>query len=77
LLNPNETQPTIKPKRAKIGFSMSIVGALLILAQGVVRIFRGEVLVFIGSEGLRRRVLAGLTLQVVGVIAIVFAILIH
>jgi len=66
----------MKPKRAKIGFAMSIVGALIILAQGLVRIFRGEVLVFLGSEGLRRRVFAGLTLQVIGVIAIVFAILI-
>jgi hypothetical protein len=69
-------QPSVKPKRASIGFVISLVAAVLILAQGVVRIFRGEAIVFLGSEGLRRRVLAGLTLQVVGVIAIVFAILI-
>jgi len=72
---PNETLPT-PPKRAKIGFALSLVGALLILAQGIVRIFRGEILVFTGSEGLRRHVLAGLGLEVVGVIAIAFAILI-
>ena len=73
---PNETQPRAPPKRANIGFVISLVAALLILAQGTVRIFRGEAIAFLGSEGLRQRVLAGLALQVVGAIAIIFAILI-
>jgi hypothetical protein len=76
LQQPSETQPPTKPKRAKIGFALSLVGALLIMAQGIVRIFRGEAIVFLGSEGLRRRVLAGLGLEIVGVIAIIFAVLI-
>lgn len=58
-------------KRATIGFALSLVAALIILAQGIVRIFRGEVVTFLG-----RRILAGLALQVVGVIAIIFGILI-
>lgn len=73
---PNEAQPPVAPKKAKVGFALSLVAALSILAQGVVRIFRGEALAFLGSEGLRQRVLAGLALEVVGVIAIIFAVLI-
>jgi hypothetical protein len=76
LQQPSETQPPVTPKRANIGFVISLVAAVLILAQGIVRIFRGEAIAFLGSEGLRRRVFAGLTVQVVGAIAIVFAILI-
>jgi hypothetical protein len=64
------------PKRAAIGFALSLVAALIILAQGIVRILRGEAMAFLGSEELRRRVLAGLALQVVGVLAVIFAILI-
>ena len=64
------------PKRATIGFVISLVAALIILAQGIVRIFRGEAIAFLGSDELRRRVLAGLALEAVGVIAIAFAILI-
>jgi hypothetical protein len=62
-------------KRATIGFAFSLVAALIILAQGIVRIFRGEALALLSDE-LRRRILAGLALQVVGVIAIIFAIMI-
>jgi hypothetical protein len=72
---PAETPPAA-PKRATIGFAISLVAALIILAQGIVRIFRGEAIAFLGSEGLRPRVLAGLRLQFVGTIAIIFAILI-
>jgi hypothetical protein len=64
------------PKRAIIGFALSLVAALVILAQGIVRILRGEAIAFLGSDEVRRRVLAGLALQVVGVFAIIFAILI-
>ena len=77
-----QQQNTMQPpapmshKRAIIGFALSLVAALIILAQGIVRIFRGEAIAFLGSDELRRRILAGLTLQAVGVIAIIFAILI-
>lgn len=74
----NTMQPPAPPppKRAIIGFALSLVAALVILAQGIVRILRGEAIAFLGSDEVRRRVLAGLALQVVGVFAIIFAILI-
>lgn len=64
------------PKRATAGFVISLVAALIIVAQGIVRIFRGEAIAFLGSDELRRRVLSGLRLEFVGTLAIIFAILI-
>jgi hypothetical protein len=55
---------------------LSLVAALIILAQGIVRIFRGEAISFLGSEGLLQRFFSGIRLQVVGTIAIIFAIVI-
>jgi hypothetical protein len=75
LQQPNTQQPVSKPKRATIGFAFSLAGALVILAQGLVRIVRGEI-TFLGSDEIRRRILAGLALGTVGVIAVVFAVLI-
>ena len=69
-------QSPVIPKKATIGFAISLVAALMIIAQGIARIFRGEATAFLGSEELRQRVLAGLRLEFVGVIAIIFAILI-
>jgi hypothetical protein len=37
----NAQQPVSKPERAAIGFAFSLAGALVILAQGLVRIVRG------------------------------------
>jgi hypothetical protein len=68
----NTNQPVSEPKRATLAFALSLAGAVVILAQGLVRILRGGVITFFGSEEIRRRVLAGLTLTVVGAIAIVF-----
>ena len=48
---------------------------MIILAQGLVRIFHGEI-IFLGSDEIRRRLIAGLALDIVGAIAIVFAVLI-
>lgn len=75
---PYATQPPAPPpsKRATIGFAISLVAALIILAQGIVRIFRGQAIAFLGSDELRQRVLSGLRLEFVGTIAIIFAILI-
>jgi len=73
----NTTQPPpASPNRATIGFAFSLVGAIIILVQGIVRIFRGEALAFLGSDELRRRVFAGLALQAVGVLAVIFAVVI-
>lgn len=49
---------------------------MVILAQGLVRILRGEIITFLGSDEIRRRILVGLALDIVGAIAIVFAVLI-
>lgn len=76
----NTTQPPppspTASKRAIISFVLSLVAALIILAQGIVRIFRGEAISFLGSEGLLQRFFSGIRLQVVGTIAIIFAIVI-
>lgn len=73
---PTQTSKSTTTERTTIGFALSLIGALIILVQGIVRIFRGEAIAFLGSEELRLRVFSGLRLEVVGVIAIVFAIII-
>jgi hypothetical protein len=73
---PTQTSKSTTTERATIGFALSLIGALIILVQGIVRIFRGEAIAFLSSEELRLRVFSGLRLEVVGVIAIVFAIII-
>jgi hypothetical protein len=74
-LEPTNIPPPPKAERATIGFALSLAAGLLILVQGIVRIFRGELaLLYLG--GIRRRIPGGLAFQVVGVIAIALAILI-
>ena len=73
---PTQTSKSTTTERATIGFVLSLIGALIISVQVIVRIFRGEATAFLGSEELRLRVFSGLRLEVVGVIAIVFAIVI-
>jgi hypothetical protein len=77
------TQPSAQPtkpaptERTTLGFVISFVAAVVILIQGIVRIFRGEIIItFLGSDELRQRVFSGIRLEVVGVIAIVFAIIV-
>jgi hypothetical protein len=78
LQQPNTTQSPVTPapERATIGFAISLVAGAIILAQGIVRIFRGQAIAFLGSDELRRRVLSGLRLEFIGTLAIIFAILI-
>jgi hypothetical protein len=59
-----------------LGFAFSLSGAVLILLRGVVRIVWGDIITFTGSDEIRRRLLAGLALNILGGIAVVFAILI-
>lgn len=73
---PNTQQPAPKHQRATLGFVFSLVGAILILLRGLVRIVVGDVIVFVGSDEVRRRFLAGLALNIVGGVAVVFAVLI-
>jgi len=73
---PNSQQPVSQPKRAVLGFAFSLAGAILILLRGMVRIVVGDIITFAGSDEIRRRFLTGIALNVLGGIAVVFAILI-
>jgi hypothetical protein len=69
-------QPVSNSGRANLGFAFSLVGALLIFLRGLVRMIRGDVIPFIGSDEFKRRFLAGIAFNVLGGIAIIFAIII-
>jgi hypothetical protein len=53
-----------------------LAGAILILTRGLVRIVAGDIITFSGSDEIRRSLLTGLALNVLGGIAVVFAVLI-
>jgi hypothetical protein len=72
----NTQQNGSSSQRNALAFALSLAGALLILIQGLVRIFRGAAITFLYSDEIRRRILVGLALTIVGAIAVVFAILI-
>ena len=59
-----------------MGFAFALAGAILIFLRGIVRIILGDFLTFVGSDEIRRRFLAEIALNVIGIVAIVFAILI-
>jgi hypothetical protein len=70
-------QPTnVFSHKVTLGFVFSVVGALLIMLRGLVRIIAGDIVVFVGSDEIRRRFLAGLALNILGMAAVVFAVLI-
>jgi membrane-bound ClpP family serine protease len=77
-----EQQPTSakspsKAQRATAAFALSLVAGILILIQGIVRLLQSRALEISGIEDeIRRRVLAGIALHIVGAIAVVFGILI-
>ena len=73
---PNTQQKLSKPHRATLGFAFSIAGAILILLRGLVRITVGDFITFVGSDEVRHRFLAGIALNIIGGIAVVFAVLI-
>jgi hypothetical protein len=72
----NSQQTITEPKKAMLGFLFSLIGAILILVRGIVLIVRGDIITFVGSDEVRRRFLAGIALNLIGGVAIVFAILI-
>jgi hypothetical protein len=76
LQQPNSPQPVSKPHRATLGFALSIAGAILILLRGLIRMIAGDVITFAGSDEVRHRFLAGIALNIVGGVAVVFAVLI-
>ena len=63
-------------KQANLGFAFSSVGAILIFLRGLIRIIRGDIFSFVGSDEIRRRFLVGIELNILGGIAIAFAIII-
>lgn len=72
----NTLKSSVSPsKKATIGFSLSLVASLLILAQGILRVTRGEILESLGISRFRIFDLLGLRWEITGSIAIVFAIL--
>ncbi len=75
-LQQSNTQPNSMPKKATIGFALSVVGGILILLRGIVRILAGDIITFVGSDEIRHRFLAGLALNIVGGLAVVFGIII-
>ncbi len=59
-----------------LGFAISLIGGILILLRGVVRIVAGDIITFVGSDEVRHRFLAGLALNILGGVAVIFGILI-
>jgi hypothetical protein len=76
LQQPNNQKNLSKSHRATLGFAFSIAGAILILLRGLVRITVGDFITFVGSDEVRHRFLAGIALNIIGGIAVVFAVLI-
>jgi hypothetical protein len=76
LQQPNNQQTSPRLQKATLGVAFSLAGAILILLRGLFRIIAGDVIAFAGSDEVRRRFIAGLALNIVGGIAIVFAVLI-
>ncbi len=72
---PSGSQVPVKVERATAGFAVSLSAGVLILIQGIVRLLHGSTAEF-GLSVIRHRIFGGLALQVVGVVAIVFAVLI-
>ena len=66
-----------KKNKLTAAIALSLVGGILILVQGIVRVLQGRALEISGVEDeIRRRILAGIALDVVGAIAVVFGVLI-
>jgi hypothetical protein len=74
---PSSAQSPAKVQRATAAFASSLVAGILILIQGIVRLLQSRALEISGIEDeIRRRILAGVALHIVGAIAVVFGILI-
>lgn len=68
---------TKKSKLTITAFALSLVAGILILIQGIVRLAQSRALEISGVEDeIRRRILAGIALHIVGAIAVVFGVII-
>lgn len=66
-----------KSKPIMTAFALSLSAGILIFLQGIIRALQGRALEISGIEDeIRRRIFAGIALNVVGAIAIVFGIII-
>ena len=69
--------PTKRSKPIVAAFALSLAAGILILMQGIVRLVQGRALEISGIENeIRRRIIAGIALHVVGATAVVFGIII-
>jgi len=68
--------PPPPASRAIAGFIISLIAGLLILVQGILRFVRGTLISGLFSDEIRRRILAGLALEAIGIIAIILGILV-
>lgn len=75
LQQPIGSQLPVKVERATAAFAISLSAGVLVLIQGAVRFLRGSTVEF-GFDIIRHRIFGSLALQVVGIVAIVFAVLI-
>jgi hypothetical protein len=69
-------QGSIETKRAIVGFIISLLAGLLILIQGIVRLFRAEWALDFGFGEIPRRVFGETFLTTRGIIAVVFGIIV-
>jgi len=70
-------ETTTKKSKLTTAFALSLVAGILIVIQGIVHSLQGRALEISGIEDqIRRHVLAGIGLHIVGAIAIVFGVLI-
>jgi hypothetical protein len=72
----NTQAPVSKHHRVTLGFVFSLVGGILILLRGIIRIVAGDIITFVGSDEVRHRFLAGIALNLIGGVAVAFALLI-
>jgi membrane-bound ClpP family serine protease len=74
---PSVAQSASKARRATAAFALSLIAGILVIIHGILRILQSRALESSGIEDeIRRRILAGIALHLVGAIAVVFGVLV-
>jgi membrane-bound ClpP family serine protease len=74
---PSVAQSASKARRATAAFALSLIAGILFIINGILRILQSRALEISGIEDeIRRRILAGIALHLVGAIAVVFGVLV-
>ena len=74
---PSIAQSPSEAKRATAAFALSLIAGILVIIHGILRLLQSRALEISGIEDeIRRRILAGIALHLVGTIAVVFGVLI-